>query len=37
MPVFFISQIRETSIDQVVIKSAKKLKKKDNPAFDIML
>ena len=36
MPVFFISQIRETSIDQVVIKSAKKLKKKDNPAFDIM-
>lgn len=34
--VFSFSQVRETAIDEVQIKMVKKLKKKDNPAFEIM-
>lgn len=33
---FVFSQVRETDIDEVQIISSKKLKKKDNPAFDIL-
>ena len=33
----FFSQIKEKNIDAVVIKSSKKkLKKKDNPAYEIL-
>lgn len=33
---FSFSQVRETDIDEVQIYGAKKLKKKDNPAYDIL-
>ena len=34
--VFSFSQVRETTIDEVEIKAVKKVKKKDNPAFEIL-
>jgi hypothetical protein len=33
---FSFSQVRETNIDEVQISSSKKLKKKDNPAYEIL-
>ena len=34
--IFSFSQVRETAIDEVNIKATKKLKKKDNPAYEIL-
>lgn len=36
VPFFSFSQVRETAIDEVLIKLSKKTKKKDNPAYDIL-